>query len=76
MLHLVDSDQPKNHTLSDSHLSVLQLIANGSTIDEISLSKGLSSITIGIYISSCVEKLNAKSVANAVNLARRNYYIR
>jgi len=58
--------QPKEHDLTDREVEVLELLAEGKAIKEISDSMNLSSHTIKFHVANTYKKLNVQSQAGAV----------
>ena len=71
----VHYNETQDRILSDREVLVLQLLSDGLSVDNIGIRLELSSHTIGIYVSSFINKLNASSVPHAVKIATLEGYI-
>ena len=58
-------------TLSERQMQVLALVAKGATDNEIAIQLGLSAKTISFYVKEIRTRLDARSRAHAVALAKR-----
>ena len=69
------SDRPSYETLSDREFQVMQLIAHGKTLAEISETLALSAKTISTYRARLLEKLNLKTNSELIRYALENRLI-
>jgi DNA-binding NarL/FixJ family response regulator len=61
-----------NNLLTDREISILRLIATGSTTKELSSRLGMAERTVEFHITNIYDKLGVNSRASAVNSAKEN----
>ena len=72
---IVHNNEVRDQILSNREILILQMLSDGLSINKIGAGLGLSGRTIGIYVSSCVKKLDALSIPHAVKIATLEGYI-